>query len=59
MEEERKLTDSHPQDKKGLFLDKITLFKASTAQNALGSYKIINVTYSLRMPADRLDALSV
>jgi len=51
--------DSHPQHKKGLFLEKITFFKASTAPNVLGSYKIIEMTCSLPMLADVLDALSI
>lgn len=55
--EMRKLTDSHSQKKKGLFLDKITLFKGSTAQNILYyiiSYKIIDMACSLHMPVDCL-----
>lgn len=52
--EMRKLTDSHSQKKKGLFLDKITLFKGSNAQNILGSYKIIDMACSLHMPVDCL-----
>lgn len=52
--EKRKLTDCHSQNKKGLFLDKVTLFKASTAQNILGSYKIIDMACSLHMPVDCL-----
>lgn len=52
--EKRKLTDCHSQNKKGLFLDKNPLFKVSTAQNILGSYKIIDMAYSSHMPVDRL-----
>lgn len=53
----RKLTDSHSQKKKGLFLDKITLFKGSTAQNILYyiiSQKIIDMACSLHVPVDCL-----
>lgn len=39
----------HSQNKKDLFLDKITLFKAFTGQN-IGSYKITNTACSLHMP---------
>lgn len=43
----------HSQNKKDLFLDKITLFKAFTGQN-IGSYKITNMACSLHMPVDGL-----